>query len=87
MIKIWNLETFECIRAIKTQPDSPDFPDGSANYFSRGISALMIINDDEFFSCSYDGKVILWDLNRFELKKRLEGHGKAARCVSFYDFV
>jgi WD40 repeat protein len=96
VIKIWDLATLKCIRVIKTQPElaelpgSPDllfFANGSGNYFCRGISSLTMLNDEEFVSCSYDGKVILWDLNRFELEKRLEGHGKAARCVSFYDFV
>jgi WD40 repeat protein len=91
MINVWDLKTLMCIKNIKTQPDYPDLTPGVhylndfGSLFTRGISSLMVINDQEFVSCSLDGKRILWDLNSFELKKKFKGHEKSASCVAYYN--
>lgn len=59
MIKIWNVETGECLNTLRGHEDS--------------VTCFELC-DDKLMSGSWDGTIKVWDLNRNECVKTLNGH-------------
>ncbi len=59
MIKIWNLETGECIKTLRGHEDSV---------------TCFEMYDEKLISGSWDGLIKIWDLKKNECIQNLEGH-------------
>lgn len=68
-IKLWNLQTRDKPRTVKT---------------SLGVKAIAISRDGQFLaSTNWDGKVRLWHINTGDVLHTLEGHSYSVNCFTF----
>ena len=57
-IKIWNLETGECLKTLNDHTES--------------VKSILIIPNNKFISGSADATIKIWDLNSFECLNKLK---------------
>ncbi len=69
-IKIWDLETFTCIKTLEGH--------------SRPVTSLAI-SDGRLISAFYNGTIKIWDLETFTCIKTLEGHSRPVTSLAISD--
>ena len=67
-MKIWKIETGECLKTIKAH--------------TRVINKITLISDNRFVTCSADKTIKLFDLNTFECIGTFIGHTKEVCSVA-----
>jgi F-box/WD-40 domain protein 7 len=68
-IKVWNLETGECLRTLKGHEDS--------------VTCFEFL-DEKLISGSWDGTIKIWDLSKYECLKTLVGHSYRVSNLKTY---
>jgi WD40 repeat protein len=66
-IKIWNLNTSECLATLSQHTDK--------------ITSLKLIDNNLFLSCSGDNSVKIWNLSDYECIKTIKiNHSRGIKC-------
>ena len=61
-IKIWEIQSYKKVKCLKTL----------IGHTSDVISIIKIHNKDLLISCSYDNKIIIWDLNTYSAVREIK---------------
>jgi F-box and WD-40 domain protein MET30 len=68
-IKIWDLNTFTCIRTLNEHTD--------------WIRCLKTLSNSRLASGSTDKSIKIWNLDDYSLINTLEGHTRHVKCLEY----
>jgi len=66
IIKIWNLQTFECVATLEDH---------------KNLINKILIKNNILISCSYDKTIKIWSLKNFECIATLQGHKESVNII------